>query len=233
MSENLEEKPKPYDSFELVAAILLGLAVIGAAVAGYQSSLWGGKSTEAYSEAATRSTKASTQFNFGVIVVTHDLNVDLQAKKLIAEAISNRALDAQKRSLDIASYLYTTQMSDQAYAALKLPAEFRTGEKEKRFQIPDETLTNLLGVDLEDAYYATMIAQGAEEFAGADKRFDEGRKAGNNGDTFDLIGLIYTVSLFFSGIALVFKTNIRWKIFYAGTVIFLAATVYLFLAPWA
>lgn len=233
MSENRGENKETFDRFELFAAILLGLAAIGAAVAGYQSNLWGGKSTEAYGEAATRSTKASTEYNLSVIGVAHDLNVDIEAKKLIAEAIYSQDPATQRRSLDMASYLYTTQLSDEAYSSLKLPAEYRTGEREKRFEIPDETLSGLFDVELEEGYYGTMLAKGNQEFADADKRFDEGRKANDIGDTFDLIGVIYTVALFFGGIALVFNSSVRWKFFYAGVVIFIAATVYLFLVPWA
>ena len=233
MSEKPDEQAEPFDKFELFAAILLGLAAIGAALAGYQSNLWGGKSTEAYGEAATRSTKASTQFNLAVVAIAHDLNVDIEAKKLIGEAIYSSDPAVQKRALDLASYLYTTQLSDEAYAAMKLPEEYRTGEREKRFEMPDETLSGLFDVDLEDDYYNVMLTGGNKEFADADNRFDEGRKANDTGDTFDLIGVIYTVALFFAGIALIFRTGIRWKILYLGGAVFLAATIYLIVTPWA
>ena len=233
MSENLDEKSVPFDKFELFAAILLGLAAIGAALAGYQSNLWGGKSTEAYGEAATRSTKASTQYNLSVVGIAHDLNVDIEAKKLIAEAAYSNDPAAKKRALDLASYLYTTQLDSEAYAAFKLPPEYREGDREKRFEIPEETLMGLFDVELEEDYYTAVLADGNKEFADADNRFDEGRKANDTGDTFDLIGVIYTVALFFAGIALIFRTNIRWKFLYLSGAVFVAATVYLLLTPWA
>jgi hypothetical protein len=233
LSETIDEKSEPFDKFELFAAILLGLAAIGAAVAGYQSNLWGGKSTEAYGEAATQSTKASTQFNLSVVGVAHDLNVDMDAKTLIAEAAYSNDPVVKKRALDLASYLYTTQLDDRAYTALKLPPELREGDRAKRFEIPEETLMGLFDVDLEDDYYAAMLAEGNQAFADADKRFDEGRAANDTGDTFDLIGVIYTVSLFFAGIALVFRSSLRWIMLYLGAAVFVGATVYLFLTPWA
>lgn len=233
MSEAIDEKSEPFDKFELFAAILLGLAAIGAALAGYQSNLWGGKSTEAYGEAATRSTKASTQYNLSVVGVAHDLNVDIEAKKLIAEAAYSNDPVVKKRALDLASYLYTTQLDIEAYTALKLPPEFREGDREKRFEIPEETLMGLFDVDLEEDYYAAMLTEGNKAFSDADKRFDEGREANDTGDTFDLIGVIYTVGLFFAGIALVFKSNLRWIMLYLGVAVFVGATIYLFLVPWA
>jgi len=99
--------------------------------------------------------------------------------------------------------------------------------------MPDETLSGLFDVDLEDDYYNVMLTGGNKEFADADNRFDEGRKANDTGDTFDLIGVIYTVALFFAGIALIFRTGIRWKILYLGGAVFLAATIYLIVTPWA
>ncbi len=233
MSETIDEKSEPFDKFELFAAILLGLAAIGAALAGYQSNLWGGKSTEAYGEAATRSTKASTQYNLSVVGVAHDLNVDIEAKKLIAEAAYSNDPVVKKRALDLASYLYTTQLDIEAYKALKLPPEYREGDREKRFEIPEETLLGLFDVDLEEDYYAAVLTEGNQAFADADKRFDEGREANDTGDTFDLIGVIYTVGLFFAGIALVFKSNLRWIMLYLGVAVFVGATIYLFLVPWA
>ena len=121
----------------------------------------------------------------------------------------------------------------QAYAALKLPPEFREGDRAKRFEIPEETLMALFDVELEDDYYTAMLAEGNQAFADADKRFDEGRAANDTGDTFDLIGVIYTVSLFFAGIALVFRSSLRWIMLYVGTTVFVGASIYLFLTPWA
>ncbi len=47
-------------------------------------------------------------------------------------------------------------------------------------------------------------------FADADAKFEEGKKANDNGDKFDLAVVFFTVALFFAGLGLVFKTSIRW-----------------------
>lgn len=81
MADSLERERVPFDSFELAVAILLGLAAIGAAWSSYQSSMWGGKSIEAYGEAATMGTKASTEHDRAEMDIAHDFECDLQAKE--------------------------------------------------------------------------------------------------------------------------------------------------------
>lgn len=51
----------------------------------------------------------------------------------------------------------------------------------------------------------------------SDKKFAEGRTANENGDQFDLTGVLVTVSLFFAGLGLVFKSDVRWAFFGLGT----------------
>jgi Flp pilus assembly protein TadB len=236
MSEEEDvNEDKGFDKFELITAILLGLAAIGAAMAGYQSSLWGGKSTEAYSEASTIATKAAADRSHAVTKIAHDQSVDIQAKRLLVEAV-----DAEEdgetayadRAYEVVSYLYTVQLGDTAYKNFKFPAENRTN-KEKQLDLPRQALKDSLGIDLEQSYVDEMLATSKKSFEDSDKRFDEGRKANDIGDSFDLDGVIYTVSLFFAGIGLVFKTKIRWYFFIAGALVFLIGTAYLFKLDWA
>jgi len=56
-----EEQEYTFDKFELIAAIVLGLAAIGTALASFQSGLWGGKSVEAYGKANKEATKAASE----------------------------------------------------------------------------------------------------------------------------------------------------------------------------
>lgn len=99
--------------------------------------------------------------------------------------------------------------------------------------IPDEALFATLQQELDDDYIDKALEGGEKMFAEADAKFEEGRLANNNGDGFDLSGVIYTVALFFAGLGLVFKTRLRWGFFFAGCVIFLIATAKLAMLPWA
>lgn len=234
-AQDAVEKEQGFDKFELFTAILLGLAAIGTAIAGYQSSLWGGKSVEAYGESSTIATKAAGERSRAVTTMAHDQSVDIQAKRLIiegADAVEDGDQGYAQRAYEVASYLYTVQFSDTAYKTLALPMENRT-DKTKQLTLSADILNESSEKDLEGDYVKEMLAQSNKGFEDADKRFDEGRKANDIGDSFDLNVVIFTVALFFAGIALVFKTKIRWYFFYAGAGVFLIALVYLIKLPWA
>ena len=119
---NDSESSKPFDVFELSAAVLLGLGAIGAAIAGHQAGLWGGQSVEGYGEAAAMTTKASTTYNDELTSYIQDAQVDTRAKEMIWEALEINDEVRKTRLLQMASWLYTSQLSDPAYEALKLPA---------------------------------------------------------------------------------------------------------------
>lgn len=233
--KDMTKEESGFDKFELFTAILLGLAAIGTAMAGYQSSLWGGKSTEAYGEASTIATKAAAERSRAVTGMSHDQSVDIQAKRLIVEGADAEEDGDQgyaQRAYEVASYLYAVQFSDNAYKAFGLPEENRT-DKAKQLLLSADILKESVEKDLEGDYVNEMLAQSKKGFEDADKRFDEGRKANDIGDSFDLDVVIFTVALFFAGVGLVFKTNIRWYFFYAGTTVFLIALIYLLKLDWA
>ncbi len=232
MSAN-PEKTSAFDIFELIAATLLGLGAIGAAYSGYQASLWGGKSVEAYGLASTMATKASTEYNYAVMDMSQDYNVDIQAKKLTMEGLDATDETTKVRSFEMASYLYTVQMSETGYKDLGLPMDLREGDPAKRDDIVQSMLQKALENDLGNDYVDLMLDKGEQQFVAADKKFDEGRDANNTGDIFGLVGVIYAVGLFMAGLGLVFKTRLRWLFLGAAGIVFVYATIYMFRTPWA
>jgi hypothetical protein len=115
---------KPFDHFELATAVLLGMAAVAAAVAGQQAGQWGGRQLDAFSEANTLTTKASTQYNEDTVLMNADWSAVAIAKQHILEARDARdPLDAE-RHLDLASYFYTSQLTQQAYEAMGLPGGY-------------------------------------------------------------------------------------------------------------
>jgi hypothetical protein len=234
MSETSKEQEKPFDYFELAVAVLLGLAAIGAAWSSYQSSMWGGKSIEAYGDASTMSVKASTEHDRAEMDIAHDFDCDLQAKERILEALDSSSETERTRLLHLASYLYAVEMSPTGYSQMKLPAEYHTaGDVKKHEGIPFEALQTTLDRKLGAEYEEAMLAKGKSDYAAADKKFDEGRLASSTGDHFDLYTVIFTVSLFFAGLGLVFKTRIRWYFLISGGLVFVYAAFYLARTPWA
>ncbi|MCC7540833.1 MAG: hypothetical protein IT379_31740 [Deltaproteobacteria bacterium] len=284
-----DEREKSFDIFELITAILLGLGAVGGAFAGYQADLWGGQSVEAYGEAGTMSTRASTIFNRDLSQVIRDLNLDVEAKKQVFEAIYTEDDAVQERTYDVARWIFTTQISDDAYEALGLPPEPRTHALTQRAeleaeldrqqaedarraaqapapaptpaapteggeeggaqptaqpeqpaqqaeeddddgpQITPQQLASTFFRDLsEDPEYLTgMLAEGEQMFAAADRKFGEGRRANEVGDEFAYVGVLYTVALFLAGIALVFRSKVRWAFVGMGAVAVVVSTIYL------
>jgi hypothetical protein len=253
---NETESSKPFDVFELSAAILLGLGAIGAAVAGHQAGLWGGQSVEGYGEAAAMTTKASTTYNDELTSYIQDAQVDTRAKEMIWEALEIDDQARKTRLLQMASWLYTSQLSDPAYEALKLPALPEDDEKadapaaasesedvadaeseaepeEGAFSFTETDLESALNIDLGEDYVDALFSSSVKDFEAADKRFNVGRVANEIGDKFSLAGVIFTIALFFGGLALVFKTKVRWGFLGAGTLIFVAGAIFMATLTWA
>ena len=241
-----EPVEKPFELFELVVAALLGLAAIGAAVASLQSGQWGGRQLQSFAEANAITTNAAKSYSEAVSDMNSDYAVVGNAKRLIIEGIDADSDFEQQRSYKLASYYLTQQLSGAAYDALKLPAEAEDTDEDADAKteeeveaelgevLPEETLIGVLSTELhdEDTYENAMFGEGAKLFEDADKKFEEGRKANDNGDKFDLAGLFYTISLFFAGLGLVFKTRMRWAFVGAGALVFLGTCIYLMMLPW-
>jgi hypothetical protein len=233
VSEDSRDAGGSSDAFERAVTILLGLAAFSAAWSGYQASLWGGRSVEAYSEAATMSIKASSEHNRAEMDIAHDFESDLQAKERILEALDAKAGPDQIRLAHVASYLYAVEMSPIGYAALKLPPEYHTaGDLQKHPGIPLDALEAVLERRLDATYEDAMLARGKTDYAAADQRFEEGRHASTNNDRFELYTVIFTVSLFFGGLGLVFRSRIRWYVLVAATLALVLGAVYLTRTPW-
>jgi hypothetical protein len=241
MSQEAASDRKMFDVFELSTALLLGFAAVGAAWAGFQNGQWGGRQAEAFSEAATMTTKASNDYNEMMSTINHDYAIDIQAKKAIFEAMDEEDEARREHRLEMASNLYTRYLSVEAYEELELPEEYVTPEevdgKEADFVeakvLPEKMLVESLESELGDEYIDDMLSDANAAFAAADKRFAEGRIANDTGDKFSLIQVFYTLSLFFAGLGLVFKTRMRWGFFSAGLLVLIYSTFSMFRVPWA
>ncbi|MEZ4219964.1 MAG: hypothetical protein R3B13_03475 [Polyangiaceae bacterium] len=220
-----------FDVFELLTALLLGVAALGGAWSGHQSGLWGGNCQTAYGEAANLTTRAGTVYQLGVSVANRDSSLDIQAKQLVLEGMTSQDEVTKLKTLGVAKYLYARQMSEDGYRAVGLPAEFRTQDDDKLMKMPESALEQSLDKDLDEKYFTQMTAPGEAIFAEADKKFDEGRRANQNGDQFGLAVVLYTIALFFGGIALVFKSIVRWGFFGMGMITMLAALIYMARLP--
>ena len=243
---------KPFDPFELAVALLLGVGAIATAVAGHQSGLWGGASVEGYGEAAAMTTAASSTYNDELTTYMQDAMVDNRAKEMVWEALEEEDEVRAARLKAMASWLYSSQLSEPAYKTLQLPdideaapAEgapavadatgeaAATDEDEEGFVYTDEALETALNIDLDDEYVDAVFTPSSEEFDAAKARFDKARAANEMGDKFSLATVILTISLFFGGLALVFKTRMRWGFLGGGAVVAVIGIGYMATLTWA
>ncbi len=224
-----EEKKEIVDKFEFVAAILLGAAAICTALSSFQGGLWDGKQAEAYGKANTEATMAASERARAIVEMSKDAQIDITAYRLIEED--------NPKSDEIATYLYTRQLSDTGYKAMGLPPDAKKDEDQ-----PDEKIDALQGEILDkakvkdlvgdEAYQKEMMAKAVEINAESEKTFKSGNEANEIGDKFDFANVIFAVALFFMGIALVFRTGIKWYVLWAGGLLTLGGLIFMLTLPW-
>ncbi len=244
MSENQKEVSRPFETLELLAAILLGVAAIATAVASYQSSLYGGKSVEGYSKANKIATAAAAERSRAIVEMTRDSQVEMDAWRLTKEGDDAGNAAAEARNYEIATYLYTKVMSEPGYRAMGLPADARNqeypedeapGAEEKQNVLQEQVLETAMENELvgNESYRNEMLGKGQALSDEAEKVFKEGEEANATGDKFQLAAVIFAISLFFGGIVQVFRNDMmRWVILGVGGLLFLGATVYMLRLPW-
>lgn len=233
------EKQAMVDRFEFFAAILLGLAAICTALSSFQAGLWDGKQAEAYGKANTEATAAAAERAKATVEMSKDAQIDITAYQLIEQGLNNLNSNAAvaNSSFEIATYLYTRQMSDPGYKALGLPPEAKKDpgdDEEKSEALKSDILDKASNKDLvgDENYQKEMLAKANELNAQSEKTFKEGNEANETGDKFELANVIFAVSLFFMGIALVFKTDVKWYVLWAGGFLTVAGFIYTLTLQW-
>jgi hypothetical protein len=227
--------------FELIAAILLGVAGILTALSTFEAGLWNGQVSLRFARANKVATAAAAEKSRAILEMSKDSSVDIQAKQQILEGNENAA--AKERTHQIAGYLYVFQLSDQGYKAMGFPSEMKTSLRNdagtaendrKAAAMLDQILKRAWETDLStnDKYHEEMLAKSKEQGDEADKAFAEGVEAKENGERFEMADVIFAVSLFFTGISLVFRTRIRWTIIAAGGIFLLGGVIYMATLHW-
>jgi hypothetical protein len=237
-----EEKTGLVDRFEFFAAILLGAAAICTALSSFQAGLWDGIQADNYGKANTEATLAASERSRAVVEMSKDASVDIAAKRLILEADDNPNEVDKNRAYEYATYMYTKQFSDPGYKALGFPPEAKkevvddptTPAEEKEEVLQETILEKALEKDLGDDenYRKEMLAESVRLNEQSEKTFKAGQTANDIGDNFELANVIFAVSLFFLGIALIFRTSIRWYVLWAGGLLTLGGLIFMLTLSW-
>lgn len=243
------------DLFELIVAIVLGLGALGGAWASFQSGLWGGNQATAYGEAANMmaqaaavASEAGTDSTEASQTANRDADLDVQITRLLWEAEKQHARAMAKAKSpedkesaddeltdqkDLAKYLYASQMSEEALKYLGLEG------KDDPEKISDAELKAASEKSIGEEYYKELYAPSEAKYeesrkiqADAKKKFAEGMMCNYKGDLLSFTGVLYTVCLFLAGIALVFKSKVRWVFGGLSVVMLLSSTAHLVSNEW-
>lgn len=232
---------KRINKFELIAAFILGVAGIVTAMSSAESGLWNGKMSEHYGRANKIATSAAAENSRATLIMSNDAAIDIKAKEQIL--VSKENPSEKEKTKQIAGYLYVFQMSEQGYKAMGFPETLKAALKEEKATPEDEKKQNEMLDDLikrawetdlstKQEYRAEMLEKSNDLSAESDKTFAEGIEAKENGDRFEVADVVFAVSLFFTGISLVFHSNIRWSILIVGGVFLLFGIIYIARIPW-
>ena len=181
MSETLtsESGSSCKDRVEQIIAVMLGLAAIITAWTAFQSSQLGDKVQESFSEGIRSSDMASQEYNTAIATDNQDQAIFLEyAKALVSEDETT------------ATYIHETLMSPELAAAVDWWIEQ-----------PEETGPDSPFVEENPNWDDASWNAAADLDVEAQQFFDTARDADSEGDEFDLLEVIVTLSLFLFGIA--------------------------------
>lgn len=84
-----------------------------------------------------------------------------------------------------------------------------------------------------EEYRKEMLAKSQTLSDEAEAVFKTGQAANETGDKFQLVAVIFAISLFFGGIVQVFRNDrMRWVILGVGAILFLSGAIYMVTLPW-
>lgn len=170
---------------EMIAAILLGVAGVLTAYAAYYGALAGGDALKGYSEATISRNEANGYYSDYGTKVAQDTNVFLQHE-----------IQLQNGSPEAADYIRSRLFSAELETAYAVWLEIEDGSE-------DDVPTPM---DMEE-YVVEDLALYNEQFDLSNEQFNAAAEIDDQGDNMDLASVFLAVSLFFAGIAALFKVR--------------------------
>ena len=189
---------------EILIAVLLGLAAVATAWAGYQASLMDGEALQAYSQSTIKSDEASFFYSQGNQTAIED-------NALFAE-YAKANWSGNPDDADLAEYLKNNLMSDELAQAVDWWNEQTDESLESPFVDQNPYLASL----------ESEVSYGEAESLEAESKqlFADGTKRDDTGDEYTLATVILATSLFLLGIAGVFRVfYVRVGLMILGTVL--------------
>ena len=165
---------------ELAAAILLGVAAVLTAYAAYYGALAGGDALKGYTKSNKINSDANGFYTDYSQTYASDQALFLQYQLLVEKG--------DQETADVIKNIFSSELGTATEAWLLNPGDAVT---------PQDT----------EAYVVESFINYEEQTALADAEFDAAEKIDDQGDNFDLASVFLAVSLFFAGIAALFKVR--------------------------
>jgi hypothetical protein len=204
MSKRSAEKAKESQRrgsrlLEVIAVVLLGIATIGTAWCGYQSSRWNGEESDLARDAANAETEGARLFGLATQTVSYDSNII--AEYANAHSAGNERLKAFYRQVLVRPALLP--LIDH------WEAELAAG------RVPVNLLDDQEYLDEQMAPYRASVAE-SEAFT------VESQVAGEHADDYVLTTLLLASALFFAGITTSFRVRFAQVLLLVGASLTLA-----------
>ena len=167
---------------EMIAVVLLGIATIGTAWCGYQSSRWNAEQQDLSRRASDERVEANRQFGLGLQTVQYDANLIAQYAQAVV-AGETRLQAFYRNSLVRPEFLPILDAWEAAVANGESPGNLLTDE----------------------AYLEDQLSGFEDAQASAEASDLESQEAGENGDEYVLMTLLLATALFFAGVTTSFK----------------------------
>lgn len=231
-------KKTPDEMLELIVVIMLGVTALLTAWGSWIGSLHGGEQATSYTVSNNLSAEGNAEYNAGMQQMNQDMLLwndisDMQMEISFAQQ-NNDAVTAQKACYQL-FYKLDENLSERMAAAIGWSYTLT----EAQYNDPEGTV--LAWLENEEAYKSPFFDQtyvdGYFEKANtllteSQTVLESGKFSNQNGDSFGLVTVIYSVVLFLLGIVSTFKsTKNKYAVLAISLAAFLFATVYMLTLP--
>lgn len=223
MEEKKKKKKGLDEILELVVVILLGVTAVLTAWASWIGALHGGNQATNYTRSNNLASEGNSEYNAGVQSMTQDMLLynevtSMEIDLLFAEL--NGEEDEIARLTWKIEELVKNNMSEEFYDAYEWARA--------QVEVAGETVSPFEKEGFADSYFITAneLLEESEEI------LTQGQQDNQNGDSFGLVSVIYSVVLFLLGIVGTFKgQKNRIAVIGIAGVAFIVATIYMFTLP--
>jgi hypothetical protein len=205
---------------EIVIAVVLGLSTVGAAYAAYQASLYGGSALDAYSLVLVKTNDTNAAHLKADQALTMDMLSYNQYKALtlaIAQAKNEKDQDT--------AYGIAQVFKDENLSGTFAKAVTWSDEKDLKEKVYVSPLTY-------QPYLDELEEPSRKLAAERDRALSTARQLNDTGDQFTLMTVLFTIVLFFTGIAAVFKRDpVKITLLVVATLLLVVTAGRLFTLP--